>query len=179
MSVTFHSNVATETLTKEATPCLCSQMAELWSDAMHGTWNDAVREDLKREANPSCPFCKGTGIEMREESDAPTLNLSNEGTLLLFKALGLNHDLTGDLPIPEARRAIMRARSRSDLSPFTCGPEVKYSAPRTEEDGSVVLRPLRLYSPGVDTNRMASFITRFANFVEAAVTRGATTIHWD
>ncbi len=178
MSVTFHSNIDGKVSSKES-PCLCAQMAELWVDAMDGIWNDAVRENLSHEANPSCPFCEGTGVEVETMSDAPSLNLANDNARLLLQALGLSDELWGSLSVAEARRAIMRARSRSDLSPFTRPNETVYGRPQTNEDGSIQLRPVRLQSMGVNENRMASYITRFANFVEASASRGATSISWD
>jgi hypothetical protein len=180
MSVNFHSNVTNPTTTEASSPCLCAQMAESFCGAMDGDLSDAVRADLRANANPTCPICHGTGVEVREESDAPTLNLASGNARLLLEALGLAHpDLWGDLPVPEARRAIMLARSRSDLTPFTRELEVTYGAPRTNEDGSVELRPLRSFGREVDVERMTSYIERFAAFVETSVSRGATIITWN
>lgn len=179
MSVNFHSDLTDEATTSKEAPCLCSQMAERWLDAMDGDFSEAVRADLKANANPACPMCHGTGVEMEEESDAPHFNLANDNAGLLFEALGLGASPYGDLSVPEARRAVMRARSRSDLSPFTRETEVLHGRPRADENGVVNLRPMRLHSAGVDEAKMASYIDRFSAFVEASASRGATTISWD
>ena len=179
MSINFHANITDANITNSDSPCLCAQMADMWVDAMDGHWSEAVKANLASEANPKCPFCKGTGIEAVRESDAPVLNLANGNAVLLLGALGLDSAPSGELSVPEARRAIIRARSRSDLTPFTREQETVYGRPRANEDGSVELRPVRLSSMGVDKERVASYIERFASLVEESADRGATTIFWD
>jgi hypothetical protein len=178
MSVTFHSNVTTKTVTEKLTPCLCAQMAESFSPAMDGNFDDAVKADLAANANPACPFCHGSGVELMEESDAPSLNLANDNAMLLLQVLGLQPEFYGEMGLAQARRAVMRARSRSDLTPFTREDETVHGRPRTNEDGSVELRPLRVHTQGVTMNRLESYIDRFAAFVEESASRGATEIHW-
>lgn len=179
MSVTFYSNVTKKTVTEKLSPCLCAQMAESFSPAMDGNFSDAVRADLAANANPACPFCHGSGVEVETEDDAPRLNLANENAALLLLALGLRPELYGDTGIAEARRAVMRAWSRSDLTPFTREDRAVSGRPRANADGTVELRPLHIFSQGVTQDRLESYISRFAAFLEESANRGATTISWD
>lgn len=177
MSVTFTSNASVEVSHKDA-PCLCAQMAESFCETFEGRWSDEARADLANSANPNCPFCKGSGVEKVEHSEAPYLNLANDNARLVLEALGLDTELWGELSIAKARRAVMRGRSRSDLTPFTREDGVVYGRPRADDDGVVQLRPVRVRSMGVDEDRMASYIERFADFVERSASLGATTITW-
>ncbi len=56
--------------------------------------------------------------------------------------------------------------------------EIAYGPPRDRGDGAVEMRPLRLYSQGVSTDRIQDYVERFAALVEEAASRGATSIYW-
>jgi hypothetical protein len=176
MSITFTSNVKDETVTSSEEACLCAQMSELWSASLT---QEGVREDLAAEANPKCPLCKGTGVESVPTSDAPSINWANANAHAVMGVLGFTMDYYGDMPITEARRALLRGRNRSDLSAYTRPVERIYGQPRANEDGSVELRPLRMHTFGLDTEDLASRVEQFASFVEESERRGATQISWD
>lgn len=178
MSITFTSN-ATEfdTFTDES-PCLCVQGADSFIAAMDGDLSDPVRADLKANAEPTCHICKGSGIEVNELDDRPSLNLSNANARVILRTLGIAPDDCGDLPIADARRALMRARSRGDLSPFARPEEAVHGRPRAREDGSIELRPLRLWGAALDADGIQDRIERFARLVEESASRKATLIMW-
>jgi len=169
MSTTFSSDCAA-TMGSKQEHCLCAQMAE-------GFMRDATPEALREAADPACPACGGSGVETVETSDRPEMNLASGNARLLLCALRISDaDLFGSVTIPEARRAIIRARAGS-LEPFTRQALIEYGAPRAEGN-LVALRPLRLYEGGKDEAGMESYLDRFERLVSESAARGATNIHW-
>jgi hypothetical protein len=178
MSVTFTSNATEFKTVTDVSPCLCAQMAESFLAAMAGDFSDAVKAELRAEASLECPCCKGTGIERNELDDRPSVNWNNGNAQAILAALGVPFEYGGEMTIADARRAVMRARARTDLTPFTRPEKVVYGRPRVNEDGSVELRPLRMFGGGLDTESVHRHIEQFARFVEESASRGATTITW-
>lgn len=176
MSYTFSSDASATTSTKEE-PCLCAQMAECFGEAFDNGV-EGHRSALATEAQEGCPTCKGTGVESVEESDRPELNLANLNATALLSALALANDFGGQVSLADARRAVMRARARKSLAPFGFASEAVHGAPRTNEDGSIELRPLRVHSFGLDADGLKDRVERFASFVEESASRGATVIFW-
>ncbi len=177
MSITFSSDATLETLTTKVEACLCAQGSESWTMDLEGA-SDEVLGDLRAHANPACPFCKGTGVENREESDKPYVNWCNENACTMLKVLGLRGSEGGHASIAEARRAVMRATSRSDLSAYARPDECLYGRPRADEDGAIELRPIRMVSMGLDAEAIEERVAQFAKFVEESARRGATHIWW-
>ena len=168
MSITFDSD-ARATVSIRSEHCLCAQDAERWGSGAHP-------KDLENAADPNCSFCGGTGVETREVSDAPSLNYANANGIALLRALRLPADYSGELPLAEARRAVIRARSGS-FEAFARPEDVRYGKPRRE--GNVVeARPLRSFDAGLSADEVASRVEAFATFVEACAARGATKICW-
>jgi hypothetical protein len=105
-------------------------------------------------------------------------NWSNGNARLVLNLLGFSgDDLYGEATIVECRRAVMRARSRN-AEQYTRPEEIVYDAPRVNEDGTVELRPVRVYSFGLDAPGVCERMEAFAAFVEVAAKLGATHIHW-
>jgi len=177
MSITFMSDCARTTFQK-VEPCLCTQCCEAFSRMFSdGEDNEAIRAELKAEANPECFSCKGSGIEMFEESDAPELNLANDNMLRLLAVLGLSVEYCGEMTLPEARRAIMRGRAR-DVSGHVRNRVERHGAPRDCGEGVVELRPLHFLDVGLDEDGIRERVERFSAFVLEAERRGATKIWW-
>lgn len=180
MSVTFISDApAKETIRSDA--CICSQGAPHWTYPCDHI--DAIRAELREYANPRCPLCGGSGVEDEKVSDRPEINWNQGNAFCLFRALGLpvaegEHEPYGELTIPEARRAIMRARGRGDLAPFTRQEETLYGAPRADETGVVELHPLRAQTTGLSEEGVEGRISQFEQFVAESASRGATLIRW-
>jgi hypothetical protein len=178
MSITFDSDVPRDIVEKDE-PCMCAQMAEGWSDFYEGKDTPQLRDQLKQEANPNCPFCKGTGVEKAShEVGNPTINLANENAKALFEILGLPFDNAGEMDIPTARRAIMRAMSRGSYQQFERPEETQYGKPREVSPGVVDLKPLRWHDPGLSEEKIKAYITRFADFVAQVIQLGGSKIRW-
>ncbi len=177
MSYTFTADVSdAQTSTKEE-PCLCAQGAECFSDAFQNGV-EPHRAELAAEAWDKCLHCKGTGVESVENDDAPSLNLGNDNAVSLLGVLGLSTDCWGQVTLPEARRAVMRARARKSLSAFERSTETLHGAPRVNDDGTVELRPIRCHGFGLTEDGLRDRVERFAYFIEVAAARRATTITW-
>jgi hypothetical protein len=177
MSITFSSDVKGN-ITNKSEPCLCAQMAETWSDFYHGEDTPAIRAALKAEANPQCPLCKGTGIEKVSHEDSPHMNLANANAEILFKVLNIPFDSIGELTIPEARRALIKAMSRSSVKEFERPDHIEYGKPREVEPGVVDLKPLRVFGPGVNEEKIHEYIKRFGEFISEVIQKGGTKIYW-
>lgn len=105
-------------------------------------------------------------------------NWSNANARLVMSLLGFEAvDLCGEASIAECRRAVMLARARG-AGAYTREDEIGHGAPRTKEDGTVELKPVRLHSFGLDEAGVRERAEVFAAFVEVAAGLGATHIHW-
>jgi hypothetical protein len=120
-----------------------------------------------------------------DEDDPRHFHLNVGNVAALWPLLGLPFEdgqpsPIGEIPVPEARRALMRARARFErVAPRLVRPTViEHGAPRLQEDGTVELRPLRAISFGLDEDGLAARLDRFERFVEAVVEGGATHIAW-
>lgn len=169
MSVTFYSDCPTE-FTLEEEHCLCAQMVEGW---MHG----ATPEALRAEADPNCAQCKGTGVEVVRRTNGPFVNWNEGNARSLFGALGIPFEPIGEVTLPEARRAVIRARARTSLDAFTRPEERVYGRP-VERDGVVELRQLRVFGMGLSVEGIGERLERFEAFLREATERGATKISW-
>jgi hypothetical protein len=164
-------------------PCMCAQMAEHWTAFYEGRDTPDIRYNLKSEANPKCFHCHGTGVEtVGHEVGIPTINLNYRNAKVLFEILGININgpdgMVGEITIPEARRAVMRGRSKQNLAKFIA-PECKqYGKPREIEPGVIDMRPLRMFECGLTEDKIRSMIQEFAALVLEVSHRGATKIFW-
>ena len=107
-------------------------------------------------------------------------NVNARSVLTLLGLVKVGGDLAGEISIPEARRAVMRARATFDrvASRLIRYGKVQYSPPRANEDGSVEIRPLRYVEPAVGTEYLARQIDRFEKYVEHVAKKGATHVSW-
>jgi hypothetical protein len=120
-----------------------------------------------------------------EDDDPRALQCNLGNAVALFRLLGLPLEdgaaaPYGEVPIADARRAVIRARARfAREAPNLVRPSyTEYGPPRTCDDGIVELRPLRMYVGGLDEEGIAYRLDAFAQFVEAIAERGATHIAW-
>lgn len=183
MSVSFTTNCQSEEYS-EVEPCLCAQMASCFSEAFENKSALKFIDELKAEANPNCPFCKGTGLENSPKSDAPELNLANRNFAVLYDVLGLkkvlgrDFDYVGEMTLAQAKRALMFARNHTTLKNFEIAEELIHGKPQNNEDGSVELRPLRHYDQGLSNEKLQSYIDRFAAFLQEVEERGGDMVYW-
>jgi len=119
------------------------------------------------------------------EFDHPLwLNLANDNALAFLGLLGITvsdeSDLYGEMALAEVRRAIMVARATFERKAvnFTREDESDYGKPRDNGNGTIEMRPLRLHSKGLDTDRLARYLDRLAALTEALAAKGATHITW-
>lgn len=176
MTVQFDSDCSRAIINK-IEPCLCAQMASCFGDFLKGKDTFECRIELKENANSDCPFCNGIGIEKVETDDAPILDLANRNAEVLFKILGVDQN-KGELTMPEARRAIIRAKSRKSLEEFVIPEEKKHGPPREIEPGIFKMKPIKYWDIGLSEEKLEDYINRFAEFVIEVSKRGATKIIW-
>lgn len=182
MSVTFTAiKDAKPLLQKDASeyeaPCLCAQMAPSWG--MDIELSD--REELRKFASPQCPLCQGSGVEICPPQTL-SYNLANDNAARLLSLLGLGRDdLIGNLDLPSARRAVIRAKAQFNRrAPALVRPEERlYGAPHTQSDGTVELHPLRVVSQGLSADQLYARLITFEQLIVEASQQGATHIHWD
>jgi hypothetical protein len=127
-------------------------------------------------------------VELPEERwPAGGLNLANGNARLLLKLLDLHWEarpdwdgLDGSCSLPEARRAVVGARARFDRkAPALARPaRVEYGKPRTNEDGTVELRPVRLFEMGADEDYLAGRLDAFEKLLGDLERAGATHVSW-
>lgn len=174
MSTTFRHDKTTEV--SERSGCLCAQMAPTWRYPLDITPD--VEADLKAHAWDKCPRCGGTGIETSLQHSGPELNVCNENRTILMQLLGLTDDSIGSLPLPQARRALMVARSRIGRFSGVRADEVVYGRPRPNDDGTIELHPIRVVSQGCDQGRLESYLNRLDAILADGSAVGAERLVW-
>lgn len=116
--------------------------------------------------------------------DPRWLNLCQGNAYALLQFLGWapngSADMYGEKSLPEVRQAIMRAKATFErrAAAYTREEEVVYGKPRDNGDGTVTLKPLRVYGAGLGTDKLASYLDRLAVLTEALAAKGATHITW-
>jgi hypothetical protein len=108
---------------------------------------------------------------MLEHEDPAYLSMNNGNAHSFLAFLGLPgfYEPSGDASLPDARRAIMRARATFDRK---VGNFIR--------QGSDTKRPgwCRVIHGGHDESYFARRIEDFERFLNAVVERGATSIYW-
>lgn len=188
MSITFTAigTLGTALLAGDREPdtaCLCAQGAGSWDMYLEG----ADLAELAACASADCPICGGTGVEPGFAREL-TLNLSNWNARALLGLLGLTGE-HGTVGLPEARRAVMRARATferraaqlvggSHLGPL--GEALCAEGVRVVHEGNVarILRGPQVITNELDADGLAERLERFAAFVETAGAMGATELRW-
>ena len=165
-------------------PCLCTQDLDAPLDEVDRMLRsddpDEVKEisaRLKEHANGRCLYCKGEGVVVDRIRREVELNWSNANALAVLEVLGLEPDYSGSITVPEARRAVMRAKSRSSLSEFE-RPEEVLTRPREVEEGVTELHSPYLHSFSQSEDEIRRKIERFETLVREAEANGAKNILW-
>lgn len=174
MSVTFASDAIFPAT--PAVSCSCAQNMPHLDEVLDV---EAAERELPAElvahvrehAYPGCPRCGGSGLV---EGPPPAASYAQCNTAVLA-VLGLPEH--GACSLPEARRAVIRARNR-DLAPFTSPEEVEHGRPRPREDGTVELRPVRFIAFSIDAERLLRMVDRVEALVTRAGSAGASQITW-
>ncbi len=131
--------------------------------------------------------CIPRRIHLRDDpqddlTDPRNVNLANTNAraFLSFLGLGDGEDLYGEVPIPEVRRAIMRARAtfHQRAYSFVRSPQIINGSPRVNDDGSVELRPVRVHIAGIDEDYLMRQLDKLEVLVGELAERGATHLGW-
>lgn len=164
MSVTFESDLPDEGL-PTLEPCLCTQMDERFSQwFQYGPGEASV---MKSAADPHCTTCRGTGVEGYAMATTPQLNFSNLNAEALLEVMGFKPSYAGEMTVAQARRGVMRARSRKSLESFV-----------PTADWAKVFGSTRYIVPDQTAEHVQERIERFARFVEVSAELGAKKIRW-
>lgn len=142
--------------------------------------------DLQRiRTTPHASFPRRIHLhdDPQEDIDDPrSVNLANTNAraFLTFLGLGDGEDLYGNAPIPEVRRAIMRARAtfHQRAHAFVRRCEIVHASPRVNHDGTVELRPVRVHIAGIDEEYLMRQLDKLEVLVEELAERGATHLGW-
>lgn len=173
MSVTFASDAVFPAL--PAVSCSCAQnmprLDEVLDVEAAGVPAELVAH-IREHAWAGCPHCGGGGLV--EGTPAAASFAQCHATVLAV--LGLPG--RGACSLPEARRAVIRARNRN-LAPFTSPEEVEHGRPRALADGTVEMRPVRFFSFAIDEGRLLRMVDRVEALVDRAAHAGASQIIWD
>jgi hypothetical protein len=100
---------------------------------------------------------------------------------ILAEATGTVLDTVQDsISIHEARRALWAAQARFEQLALkhTFEGEIVHGEPRTDEDGVVELRPVRVINCGLDMAGIERRFGELCRFIDDAVSAGATDISW-
>lgn len=175
MAIKFFSDLAPSDA--PAVSCLCAQLAPRMEEILAIELVERplpldVVEHLREHAVPQCVHCKGTGVHQGPPSHASYIEVPT----VVLAVLGLE-DAHGEVGLPAARRALMRARNRR-LAPFTHEGSTTYGPPCACEDGTIELRPVRIFDAGIDEGRIRDTVEAVHAFVERAADAGATLLRW-
>lgn len=118
-----------------------------------------------------------------EVDGAIALNLSNANARALLDVVGftMGNDLSGSVPLANARRAVIRARVilNRGAERFTRQTEVVPSRPRRREDGAVELHLApRAIVLGLDADGLHDRLDRFERLLVVLAEKGATHLAW-
>lgn len=97
------------------------------------------------------------------------LNLANGNAVSLLGLLGLGHELQGEVSLPEARRAVIRARATFDrrAGGFTREPA------DSKRPGHA-----RVIVAGIDTGYLDRRLADFERFILFVAEMGAVAVYW-
>lgn len=170
MSVTFRTNLHKTVLA--VTGCLCSQMAPSWT----GTEAPKNPEELAKFADPKCPHCQGTGVEVDMQADpAYYVNLCNDNAALILDALGLaTEGLQGSASIADFVWSCDQALESPEE--FPCRKEEASRVFRLE-GGALKFGP-RTYTQGITQEGVADRIVRLREFAVKMTALGANEVTW-
>lgn len=201
MSITFYNDVESN-WQQTLSPCFCADrtcqyMAHDGNEAAEEAWElcgkltlGSLSEDevlvasqkLKPFADSSCSYCKGQGVYSHKKWSLPPevyINWSNGNGYPILRLLGVAEDdlYSGEMSISEARRALLKALN-SSVDQAERPEEKVYGKPRQNEDGTWELKPVRMFSPGMNESDIKDRLYRLMDFVKYSARQGASKIYW-
>lgn len=173
MSITFSAIKSGRLVSTGARtePCLCTQMGSAFIEAMDLDATSAVYSAdllarLRADANPSCPSCRGSGVETYATS--LDFNLSNVNARLVARQVGLVLGHSGSLPLETLAllvRPVRAENARLGLG-ASGSPEMDVESHGNHHEG--VLTP----------DGIAARLERLGAFLDAAAAAGADEVSW-
>jgi len=170
MSITFWTDRQPEMKTEKLC-CLCAQMAPGWS--MVPPEGDKALADLRVYADPSCPFCHGSGIEENMVPVDPQPNMSNDNAMLVLSALHLS-GYYGEVSLPSFRRACVRALALNKFETRDCSEG--YDKAHVV-DGEI-RRGCHYIRWGLDAENIRLRIRILLIYASVEASKGAKTLMW-
>ena len=199
MSITFYNDVESN-WQQTLSPCYCAdrkcqELMHEGNEAGTEAWDllvsisfgelsedqiQAATQKIKPFADPSCSCCKGEGT-YRSKSWSPEIhvNWANGNGYPILRLLGVAEDdlYASEMSIPDAKRALLRAMN-SSVSHAERPEETLYGKPLQNEDGAWELKPVRMFSPGMNESNIRDRLYRLMDFVEYSANQGASKIYW-
>lgn len=164
--------------------CFCVERASLSYGELHAMLNSGdpeknkkAKEILRMASEEDCGGCDGTGFMTGTVMNDHGITWSNTNALALLEILGLEPDYSGSMTVPEAKRAVMRAKNRSNVKRFERQDDV-VRRHRETEDGVTELNAVKFYSKGLSESDIKGKIDQFESLVNSAEAEGAKNINW-
>lgn len=132
--------------------------------------------ELKRKrdnARKSCPYCNGTGKEIREVAMTPELNLSNANAYFLMKMLDVEQDYAGLIrkeEIPEIKRKVLKWKNASERGVKEPSESRGKFGERTDSETGLtkISHGATMYDAGRSNEYIESLIDRFMEILDYA-----------
>lgn len=182
-SISFWSDAESE-VKEVREPCFCVERADFSYGELTSMLNSAdpgkikkAEETLRRFGDSDCGGCNGLGFMTEEIRNEQGITWSNTNALALLEILGLEPEYGGSMTIPEAKRAIMRAKNRSNLKKFE-RQDVDIRRHRKVDDEVTELNSPKFYSKGLSEADIKEKISQFESLVNEAESEGAKNINW-
>lgn len=182
-SISFWSDAESE-VKEVREPCFCVERASLSYGELTSMLNSGdpeknkkAKEILRMTSEEDCGGCGGTGFMTGTVINNQEITWSNTNALALLEILGLEPEYGGSMTIPEAKRAIMRAKNRSNLKKFE-RQDVDIRRHRKVDDEVTELNSPKFYSKGLSEADIKGKIDQFEGLVNKAESEGAENINW-
>jgi hypothetical protein len=186
MSITIYNDVESNWKEKPY-PCYCVERSEdgsvheaLTAMILRDDFRPEVIAKVKSGAESNCQWCKGEGVTITKDWAPPTdINWNEANAAAVFNALGIvDPNKQTEMSLPEIRRALIKALNSKSLNQFTRPEEKIYGKLREIEPGIVDMKPVRVWSQGLDEDGVRSRLEKLMKFVSESIQQGATKIYW-
>jgi len=138
---------------------------------------EEIKNKLEEYAHGDCRYCGGSGVHITKVRRETEINLSNSNAMAILEVLGIKPDYDGSISLPEAKRALMKAKSRSSLKKFE-RPEEILTRPREIEEGVTELHSPYFYGQGLSESDIKERLEKFEKLIKEAEANGAKNILW-
>jgi len=146
---------------------------------LEGDDSDKNKALLSLIGREECEFCNGTGGVYQEDLDVK-INWSNANAAAILSLMGYKDQqlYNHNVPISEFKRRLMYALN-VDPSRVERPEEIEYGKPREVSPGVIEMKPIRMFSMGLDSYEIQFKLNRLSDFVREAESNNATEIYWN